>query len=55
LASGDIGRTLLNLAKESFYKHESQRTIRHGYMASVIKLANLINKHEDKQEVKEYI
>jgi hypothetical protein len=42
LEQGDIGRTLINLAKEPFYKHESGRPIRHGYMSTVIKLSNLI-------------
>jgi hypothetical protein len=45
----------LNLANKASYSHESNRNIRHGYMALIIKLANLIQKHTDKPEVKEYI
>lgn len=35
-----IGETILKLANRNSYSHESNRNIRHGYMALIIKLAN---------------
>ena len=55
LKKSNIGQTILKLASRTTYSHESNRTIRHGYMALIIKLANLLQKHTDKPEVKEYI
>lgn len=55
LKKSNIGKTILSLTNKSNYQHESNRNIRHGYMALIIKLANLIQKNTDKAEVKEYI
>ena len=55
LKKSTVGETILKLANKTNYSHESNRNIRHGYMALIIKLANLIQKHNDKPEVKEYI
>lgn len=54
LEKGNIVETILNLAKASNFEHTSQRQIRHGYMALVIKLGNLIEKNKDKKGVEEY-
>jgi hypothetical protein len=42
LNKSNIGQTILKLADKTSYSHESNRNIRHGYMALIIKLANLI-------------
>jgi hypothetical protein len=55
LKKSNIGATVIKLADKTSYQHESNRNIRHGYMALIIKLANLIQKHSDKPEVKEYL
>jgi len=56
LNSSNIGQTLIKLSKDSQFKHPSDRPIRHGYMAAVIKIANVISKSKDnKDEVVTYI
>lgn len=55
LKKSNIGATVLKLGGKKNYAHESNRDIRHGYMALIIKLANLIQKHNEKPEVKEYL
>lgn len=55
LRRSKIGETILKLGDKTNYQHESSRNIRHGYMALIIKLANLIQKHTDKPEVKDYV
>lgn len=47
LRNSDLCGTIVNLAKRVTYTHESQKTFRQGYMAAVIKLGNIINKHAD--------
>jgi hypothetical protein len=42
---------LIGLAKQTVFEHPSKRGIRHGYMALVVKTANLIQKNKDKEEV----
>ena len=56
LKKSGIVETLIRFGKEPSYSHESDRQIRHGYMAAVIKLANQLNKHQqDKEDVKAYL
>ena len=43
LTSSKIGETLIALANKSQFDHASSRTIRHGYMGVVVKIANQIN------------
>jgi len=45
LEKSNIGPTLISLGKQPQYQHESKRYIRHGYMATVIKLGNYLQKH----------
>lgn len=42
LKKSTVGETILRLANKTNYSHESNRIIRHGYMALIIKLANLL-------------
>lgn len=46
LASGNIGQTLITLAKSSNFEHPSKRPIRNGFMAAVTKIANLLLKNK---------
>lgn len=55
LERSNLGPTLISMGRQAQYRHESDRYIRHGYMAVVTKLANLLTSHCDKQDVKEYI
>lgn len=56
LPSSHIGQTLITLGAKSKFDHASNRQIRHGYMAVVIKLANiLITGAKNKVEVAEYL
>lgn len=55
LQNSNIAPTLISLAKQSTFEHPSKRHIRHGYMALVIKTANLIQKHKDSPEVRDYL
>lgn len=45
LSNSQLCETLIKLAEEPNYKHESNRNFRFGYMAAVIKLANFVTKH----------
>jgi hypothetical protein len=45
----------MSLAKHSNFEHPSKRVIRNGYMALVVKTANLIVKNKDKVEVAAYL
>ena len=45
LAKSDIGPTLIKLSQQNTFEHQSKRPIRHGYMALVVKVANLLQKH----------
>jgi hypothetical protein len=53
--SSHIGETLVTLADKVNFDHGSGRHIRHGYMAVIVKLANLILKNKANQEVADYI
>jgi hypothetical protein len=56
LRHSNIGQTLINLGNKVLFDHQSTRTIRHGYMAVVIKIANnIINAAKDKDFVSEYL
>jgi SIT4 phosphatase-associated protein len=56
LAHSDIGPTLIKLSQQNIFEHQSKRPIRHGYMALVVKVANLLQKHRDiSTEVREYL
>lgn len=55
LENSKIAETLIHLAKEVNYTHESERHFRHGYMAAVIKLGNFLQKNYDKDDMKEYL
>ena len=55
LTSGKIGETLITLAGKKTFQHESNRSIRQGYMAVVVKLANTILKYKAKEGVQEYL
>lgn len=47
LASSQIGETLIALAAKSSFGHVSGRPIRHGYMAVIIKIANVLSKSKN--------
>jgi SIT4 phosphatase-associated protein len=55
LRGSRIGETLIRLAGKSHHEHKSGRTIRNGYMAVIVKIANSIVKAKDKDFVKEYL
>eukprot|EP00347_Sterkiella_histriomuscorum_P022039 403331901 len=56
LQGSKIAETLINLSQKSNFEHSSKRLIRHGYMALVIKTANLFQKsRETFEEVREYL
>ena len=56
LTSSKIGELLMNLAKVSNYTHiDSQRPIRHGYMATVVKIANALQKVRDEDDITQYL
>ena len=55
LKGSNLGETLIELAKAPFCTHESSKNYRNGYMAVVVKLGLLIQKHVDKKDVKSYI
>ena len=56
LKQSNIGQTLINLGNKVMFDHQSSRTIRHGYMAVVVKIANtIINAAKDKDFVSEYL
>lgn len=56
LKDSNIGQTIVNLSKNNAnYVHESDRKIRHGYMAVLMKIANLIFKNIQKDEIKTYV
>ena len=55
LRNSQLIPTILDLSQHTTYKHESERPIRQGYMAAVIKLANFLQKHKQKEEVHNYI
>ena len=55
IEKSNIAQTLCTLAKQASFQHESERNIRHGYMAAVIKLGNCLHKHCEKDEVKAYL
>lgn len=56
LQSSNIAETLVSLSNQSNFTHQSTRTIRHGHMALVTKLANLLLKHkESSPEVQSYL
>lgn len=57
LTSSNIGQTLITLGADSNknFNYVSNRPIRHGYMAVVVKIANLLQKNKTKEEVAEYI
>ena len=55
LRSSNIGQTLINLGSKTSFDHQSTRTIRHGYMAVVVKIANALIKSKDKDFVSEYL
>jgi hypothetical protein len=55
LQSSNIGPTLVTLANKANFDHNSGRSIRQGYMAVIVKIANLIVKSKAKEEVAEYI
>ena len=52
MRNSDLCATIVALAKKANYAHESQKTFRHGYMAAVIKLGNIVNKHASDAEMK---
>lgn len=47
LTSSKIGEILVELGKKTMYTHKSERPIRHGYMATVIKIANMLKDAKD--------
>ena len=55
LANSQIGETMIKLAKQANFEHPSKRPIRHGYMATVIKIANAFQRHNDEDDVQSYL
>lgn len=55
LTSSNIGQTLITLAAKNSFDHRSGNAIRHGYMAVVVKIANLLVKNKNKEEVGAYL
>ncbi|CDW85853.1 UNKNOWN [Stylonychia lemnae] len=55
LQGSNLAQTLISLSKSKVFEHPSKRGIRHGYMALVVKIANLIQKNKEKQEVQNYL
>jgi len=56
LKNSSIADTLIHLAKTPNFEHaSSSRAIRHGYMALVTKLGNLIQKFKENPEVSKYL
>ncbi len=55
MTSSNIGQTLIQLASRTKFDHLSARTIRHGYMAVVVKIANLLLKNKEKDYVGAYL
>jgi hypothetical protein len=51
LYSSNIGQTLISLSGKSHFDHVSGRTLRHGYMAAIVKLANILIKNKTTNEV----
>lgn len=54
LTNSNTVPTLMALQEKPDFQHDSERNIRYGYMASVIKLGNILAK-TDKEEVKEFL
>jgi len=55
LEKGRFCQTLIKLSERSQYNISEQRQIRHGHMAFVIRMANVLLKCQHKPEVKEHI
>ena len=55
LAKSQIINTLIRLEGIKRFEHSSTRKIRHGHMAIVIRIGNLIQKNKEKDGVKEYL
>lgn len=56
LSSSEIAPTLIKLSQNNIYEHSSKRPIRHGYMALVVKVANLLQKHRAiSNDVRDYL
>lgn len=55
LKASEIGPTLTAMAASKTYHLESNRSVRHGYMAVVVKIANTIVKNRGKEGVQEYL
>lgn len=56
LEKSNIAQTIVTIAHDNTnYAHDSNRKIRHGYMAVFIKISNLIQKNADKEDIKQYL
>ncbi|CDW76161.1 UNKNOWN [Stylonychia lemnae] len=55
LKNSKIAEKLINIQSNTNFTHQSNRQVRQGYMALVIQIANLLDKHKDDDGVKEYL
>lgn len=57
LQRSNIAKTILQLTSDDNvnFKHASSKKIRHGYMALITKISNLLEKNKDKSEIQEYL
>lgn len=56
LEKSNIGEAIVSLSKNNAnFAHQSSRVIRHGYMAVLTKIANMIQKNAEKEDVKKYL
>lgn len=56
LAGSNIGPTLVALSQQSTFSHVSGRPIRHGHMAVIVKIANILVKNKaTNEEVASYL
>lgn len=56
LTTSNIGQIMISLSKTQVtFDHISGRPIRHGHMAVIVRVANMIIKSKDKADVAEYL
>ena len=55
LQKSNVINTLVNLGGNTRFEHSSTRKIRHGYMAIVVKIGNLLVKNKEKAGVAEFL
>jgi hypothetical protein len=55
LDGSKIAETLIGLSNSTTFLHPSNRAIRQGYMATMVKICNQLQKHKDKPEIAAYL